>query len=98
MKVASSLQQPTSQPELSEAVVEHGAHVARRVQEVLVAHAAQLAPVHIEIVQGHAGGVDLVHVHHLLQPLPHLVFAPELGLALARPQTARVAAWHNHGP
>lgn len=66
---------------------ENGSHAASDTDEILVAKAAELMAIHVKVLKGNAGGVNLVHVHDLLQPLPHLVLAPELRLAVMRPQT-----------
>lgn len=66
--------------ELCDAVEENGSHAAGSTDEVLVAQAAELRAIHVKVLERDVGGVDLVHVHDLLQPLPHLVLRPELRL------------------
>lgn len=73
---------------------ENGSHAASCTDEVLVAQAAELMAINVKVLEGDAGGIHLVHVHDLLQPLPHLVLTPELRLGLVRPQTAHVARHH----
>lgn len=80
--------------EICDAVEENGSHAAGSAEEVLVAQAAQLIAVHIKVLEGNAGGIDLVHVHDLLQPLPHLVFIPELRLIVTSPQATCITRHH----
>lgn len=51
--------------------------------------------VHIKVLEGNAGDIHLVHVHDLLQPLPHLVLTPELRLGVTRPQATCVTRHHH---
>lgn len=56
--------------------------------------AAKLMAVHVKVLEGNAGGIDLVDIHDLLQPLPHLVLAPELRLGVVGPQPTCVTRHH----
>lgn len=76
-------------------MVENVSHAAGSTDEVLVAQATELMAVHVKVLEGNAGGIDLVHVHDLLQPLPHLVLSPELRLGVTRPQAACVTRHHH---
>lgn len=81
--------------ELCDAVEENGPHAAGSTDEVLVAQAAELMTVHIKVLERNVGGINLVHVHDLLQPLPHLVLTPELRLGVTRPQATCVPRHHH---
>lgn len=85
----------TSPLKLGDAVEEHGPHAAGSTAEILEAQAAELSAIYVKVLEGNGGGVELVHVHHLLQPFPHLVLAPELRQGVLRPQATCVTRHHH---
>lgn len=85
----------TAPLELRDAVEEDGPYAACSVHKVLVAQIAELMAVHVKVLEGDGGGVNLVDVHDLLQPLPHLVLGPELGLEVPGPRATCVSR-HQH--
>lgn len=60
----------------------------------MVVQAAKLMAVHVKVSEGNVGGINLVDIHDLLQPLPHLVLAPELRLGVLGPQATCVTGHH----
>lgn len=85
---------PTARLELCDAVVKNVSHAASNTGKVVVTQIAKLMAVHVEVLERNAGGINLVDVHDLLQPLPHLVLAPELRLGVVRPQATCVTRHH----
>lgn len=85
----------TAPLELCDAVEENGPHAASSTDEVLVAKVAELMAIYVKILEGNVGGINLVHVHDLLQPLPHLVLCPELRLGVTRPGATCITRHHH---
>lgn len=82
--------------ELCYAVEENGSKVSRRMDKVLVGQVTELVTIHIKVLEGDVGGINLVYVHDLLQPLPHLIFTPEVWLEIMRPQVPTCIARHHY--